>query len=348
MAFWRLGRGESKDAISEARRKARRAIDSENAQKTFALLTSSNPIEALATSLEYNLNWGCCKKVDPLTNVPKGLPGRLQTLGDTQFFCSHCDFEASFDLGYFENWYESPNLSTAGARREPPTPEREGRDGGYEAVECAERALIALERDDVGSYLELLNGSDRTGPRVVMKKLEYILAERTAEEVSETLEAAKEKLGHFRDYQNLAAELRARRVTAASGSGTAERSESAREALIDAEDLTAKAMAGGKDQLNLGAEHFPELRDLPANIAQYDALKILRLNGSRIEDLSPLSQLPVLESLYLDDAAFIDLAALSKLPRLKSLSLKRTALSDLKGFEALENLSSLSIDETAV
>ena len=372
MAFWRFGKSGGNLSVAAARQKARKEIDRKNARATAALLSSNDPLQALATSLEFNFNWGCCQRVDFLTNVPKGNPGRLQTLGDGTYFCTHCRFSTFFDESYFHKWFARPESSTAGAHREPPTLEREGRDGGFEAVEAVLRALDALERDQAEGYLALLDGQDRASLRTVMRKLDRIREDIPIADVARKLREAEPRLGSFPEYDeltDLVQELRISEVGKAgpqkghdAGSGNIADdvggasagglpdadSEAAHTAFIKAEDLIADALAAGKSQINLGPDCVPDLRRLPDSIAGLEKLEILRLGAARISDLSPLSTLPKLKSIYLDGAQMLDLPSLAKLQNLEMLSLKGAAISELTGFERISGLSSLHIDNTDV
>jgi Leucine-rich repeat (LRR) protein len=93
---------------------------------------------------------------------------------------------------------------------------------------------------------------------------------------------------------------------------------------------------------------FPKLSKLPAEIAELQKLEDLQIGYTKIDDLSPLSNLPNLETLRASFTPVRDLAPLSGLPALRSLYLRKTRIADLNPLSELISLEGLWLDGTPI
>ncbi|MCX8112219.1 MAG: leucine-rich repeat domain-containing protein [Bacteroidia bacterium] len=91
-----------------------------------------------------------------------------------------------------------------------------------------------------------------------------------------------------------------------------------------------------------------DLADLVSLIRRHcPKLRILALEDCDIEDISPLTELP-LKGLLLNDNPIANFYPLSRLSGLQFLSLARTPLSDLKWLSSMVGLQGLDISETRI
>jgi hypothetical protein len=110
----------------------------------------------------------------------------------------------------------------------------------------------------------------------------------------------------------------------------------------------ARARAEGATKLSFDREEFRPLDRLPPEIAEFDGLRSLDLDNTRIHDLTPLAGLAGLQGLSLNQTAVQDLTPLAGLAGLQWLSLDQTAVQDLTPLAGLAGLRELFLDGTQV
>ena len=122
----------------------------------------------------------------------------------------------------------------------------------------------------------------------------------------------------------------------------------AEDAYRAAEAAIEEAKRTGADALNLNAEAFRALANLPMQIGAMDRLKDLNLANTQVSDLTPLQRLTGLKTLRINNVNLSDLSPLKEMTGLKTLSLDNTHVSDLDPLKEMTGLQYLWLGRTQV
>ncbi|PWK62740.1 leucine-rich repeat domain-containing protein [Roseicyclus mahoneyensis] len=144
----------------------------------------------------------------------------------------------------------------------------------------------------------------------------------------------------------------------------------AEDAYAAALEEIARVKAAGGTELDLSEDRFAALNRLPPELTELTALQSLRLDGTRIADIShltglnelkvlwlnhtqvtdvtPLGDLTVLRSLDLSDTQVADISPLAGLIALQSLRLAGTPVADFSPLSGLKELQALSLESTKI
>ena len=90
------------------------------------------------------------------------------------------------------------------------------------------------------------------------------------------------------------------------------------------------------------------LSKIPDELTLLTDLKLIRLEGNPLTDISPLRSLTHLQQVWLDNTEISDLEALSNLKSLQHLSVENTLVADLKPLAHLSQIKSLWLNNTQV
>ena len=77
-------------------------------------------------------------------------------------------------------------------------------------------------------------------------------------------------------------------------------------------------------------------------------LTLLKIDDTKITDISPLSNLPKLSQIYLDNDPIADFSPLTTLPALTNLSATNTGMSDLSVISSISTLNNLIVDSNNI
>jgi len=90
------------------------------------------------------------------------------------------------------------------------------------------------------------------------------------------------------------------------------------------------------------------MTEIPTEVVAYPGLTQLRLHGSKVEDLSPISAMVELENIDLANTSIEDLSALKDMPSLDYIGLSRTRVSDVSPLGSLHTLEDLDLRDSSV
>lgn len=121
---------------------------------------------------------------------------------------------------------------------------------------------------------------------------------------------------------------------------------SARSAFEAAKRRIEKARASGATKLDLS--RLRDLKELPEEIGGLKGLTALKLNRTRVSDITALGGLTALTSLDLGDTQVSDIAALAEMTALTTLNLMGTKVSDIAPLEGMTALVVLDLCGTLV
>lgn len=117
-------------------------------------------------------------------------------------------------------------------------------------------------------------------------------------------------------------------------------------AASNAHEHVANLVAEGVGAIDLTG--FPELKNLPSNLAEVGSLFTLDISGTKISDLSPLVVHQDLSLLTLRDTWVVDLTPISGHPRLTNLDIGGSWVSDLSPLADMPSLERLDIGKLQV
>ena len=113
-----------------------------------------------------------------------------------------------------------------------------------------------------------------------------------------------------------------------------------------AEARIQKAIATRRTVLDF--KDLKNLMEIPSSVRKVEGLWYFNAVGTKIDDVSPLSNLPDLKSIYVGDTRVSDLSALRVNDRLEDLDIGRSWVSDLEPLSQLPSLNRLQMDRIAV